>query len=322
MAKSRGPDILRGTQRFGENEKRMARAARRTKGAETAGSVRLDRESPLPLYQQIKQHLVRTIAAWPLAATQFYTDDELCEAFGVSRMTVRQAVQELVEEGLLQRRRGAGTFVVARKIEERFAPLVQEDLEWADGVRPVRIEVLAFEIQPCPPAVAGSLDLAPGTPVRYVRRVRYADGLPIALDHRFLPLDVAEKAMPQGTSRSIVHLVWEHYDLERGEMALEAATAGAEEERWLRVPAGEPVIVRRIRYVAAGDRPVMAGYTLYRADMVRYTVEIPLSRDARERAEALAKEEVYDSPTRFRREFTPRGTPVKLSPHLERYRNA
>jgi GntR family transcriptional regulator len=271
---------------------------------------------------QIKQHLAREIADWPLDAPQFYTDGELCRMFGVSRMTVRQAVQDFVEEGLLKRRRGAGTFVAARKFEERFAPLVDADLDWADGDRPARIEVLTFEIQPCPDAMAPSLGVEPGEPVRYIRRLRHAGVLPIALDHRFLPLAVAEKAMPHGTARSIVHQIWEHYDLERGEMALEAATAGADEERWLRVPAGEPVIVRRIRYVAAGDRPVMAGYTLYRADMVRYTVEIPLSRDARERAEALAKEEVYDSPTRFRRELTARGTPVKLSPHLERYRNA
>jgi GntR family transcriptional regulator len=283
------------------------------------GSVRLDHASRLPLYVQIKQHLLRKIAGWPAEAPQFFTDGELCRMFGVSRMTVRQAVQELVEEGFLKRRRGAGTFVSARKIEERFAPLVNADLQWAAGDRPARIEVLAFEIRPCPAAVAASLDLAPGTPVRYIHRLRYAGAVPIAVDHRFLPLPVAEKAMPQGTARSIVHLIWDHYDLERGEMALEAATAGADEERWLRVPAGEPVIVRRLRYLARGDQPVMAGHTVYRADLVRYTVEVPLSREVRDNAESFAQAEDFDRPTRFRREFTPRGTPVKLSPNDKRY---
>jgi GntR family transcriptional regulator len=297
----------------------MARTARRTRETEAAGSVRLDHASRLPLYVQIKQHLLRKIAAWPAEAPQFYTDGELCRLFSVSRMTVRQAVQELVEEGLLKRRRGAGTFVALRKVEERFAPLVNADLQWAASDPPARIEVIAFEIRPCPTAVAPSLDLAPGTPVRYIRRLRYAGVVPIALDHRFLPLPVAEKAMPQGTSRSIVHQIWEHYDLDRGEMALEAATAGAEEERWLRVPAGEPVIVRRLRYLARGDQPVMAGHTVYRADLVRYTVEVPLSREVRDRPEAFAQAEDFESPIRFRREFTPRGTPVKLSPHDKRY---
>jgi GntR family transcriptional regulator len=291
----------------------MARSARRTEAGEAAGSVRLDHESRLPLYMQIKEHLARTIAEWPLDAPQFYTDGELCRMFGVSRMTVRQAVQEFVEEGLLKRRRGAGTFVAARKFEERFAPLVSSDLEWADGDRPARIEVLAFEIQPCPGAMAPTLGLAPGAPVRYIRRLRYAGTLPIALDHRFLPLAVAEKAMPHGTARSIVHQIWEHFDLERGEMALEAATAGAEEERWLRVPAREPVIIRRIRYVACDGMPVMAGYTAYRADMVRYTVDIPLTREVREKAEARTQDEGFDGPTQVRREFMPGGTPVTLS---------
>jgi GntR family transcriptional regulator len=262
---------------------------------------------------QIKQHLARQIADWPLDTPQFYTDGELCRMFGVSRMTVRQAVQEFVEEGLLKRRRGAGTFVAARKFEERFAPLVDADLEWADGDRPTRIEVLAFEIQPCLAAVAPALGVAPGEPVRYIRRLRHAGVLPIALDHRFLPLAVAEKAMPHGTARSIVHQIWEHYDLVRGEMALEAATAGAEEERWLRVPAREPVIIRRVRYIARDGVPVMAGHTVYRADMVRYTVDIPLTREVKEKAEARTRDAAFDGPTQVRREFMPRGTPVTLS---------
>jgi GntR family transcriptional regulator len=275
--------------------------------------VRLDHESPLPLYMQIKHHLAREIADWPLDAPQFYTDGELCRMFSVSRMTVRQAVQDFVEEGLLKRRRGAGTFVAARKFEERFAPLVDADLDWADGDRPARIEVLAFEIQPCPDAMAPSLGVEPGEPVRYIRRLRHAGVLPIALDHRFLPLAVAEKAMPHGTARSIVHQIWEHYDLERGEMALEAATAGPEEERWLRVPSREPVIIRRVRYIARDGAPVMSGYTVYRADMVRYTVDIPLNREVKEKAEARAQDEDPTGPTQVRREFMPRGTPVTLS---------
>ncbi|MBV9521537.1 MAG: GntR family transcriptional regulator, partial [Alphaproteobacteria bacterium] len=68
----------------------------------------LDRGSPIPLYMQIKQYLSRQIGAWERHDEKFYTDADLCELFGVSRMTVRQAVQELVDEGLLKRARGIG----------------------------------------------------------------------------------------------------------------------------------------------------------------------------------------------------------------------
>jgi GntR family transcriptional regulator len=77
--------------------------------------VLLERESPVPLYLQIKEHLVRDIAAAGARRDKFYTDSELCAKFRVSRMTVRQAVQELVNDGLVKRARGIGTFIVARR---------------------------------------------------------------------------------------------------------------------------------------------------------------------------------------------------------------
>src|SRR5258707_6758842 len=94
----------------------------RREGDPADGVVDLDRGSPIPLYLQIKQYLSRQIAVWEQNNDKFYTDGDLCDMFGVSRMTVRQAVQELVDDGLLKRARGVGTFVVMRKIEERLAP--------------------------------------------------------------------------------------------------------------------------------------------------------------------------------------------------------
>src|SRR6185369_4401628 len=102
--------------------------------AETAnGMVDLDRRSPIPLYLQIKQYLARQISVWERHNDKFFTDGELCDMFGVSRMTVRQAVQDLVDDGLLKRSRGIGTFVVARKIEERLAPQLDFPEQWDES---------------------------------------------------------------------------------------------------------------------------------------------------------------------------------------------
>ena len=87
-------------------------------------NAKLDRTSPIPLYVQIKQRLLAMIATWGDRDNRFHGDNELCEMFGVSRMTVRQAVRDLVDDGFLTRVRGTGTFVAIPKIEEHFTPLM------------------------------------------------------------------------------------------------------------------------------------------------------------------------------------------------------
>src|SRR5262249_18042445 len=131
-------------------------------------AIELDRDSPIPLYLQIKLYLSREIAVWEQHNDKFHTDSELCELFGVSRMTVRQAVQEVVNDGLLKRARGIGTFVVARKIEERLTPEMNFPELWVESGRPVRLEVLTYDTRPCPPSFAEDLGIASGAPVRYI----------------------------------------------------------------------------------------------------------------------------------------------------------
>ncbi|MGH6914073.1 MAG: GntR family transcriptional regulator, partial [Geminicoccales bacterium] len=114
----------------------------------------VDRTSPIPLYVQIKQLLTRRIAAWEHKRANFYTERELCERFGVSRMTVRQALQELAREGFLRRERGSGTFVALEKIEERFTPRMNLRDQWASRGRPMSVRVLAWREATCPAAMA------------------------------------------------------------------------------------------------------------------------------------------------------------------------
>ena len=109
------------------------------RGDGMGGLVDLDRSSPIPLYLQIKQYLSRQIAVWERHNDKFYTDGDLCNMFGVSRMTVRQAVQELVDDGLLKRARGIGTFVVTRKIEERLSPSLVVERGEISGGRAARV---------------------------------------------------------------------------------------------------------------------------------------------------------------------------------------
>src|ERR1700739_1354301 len=107
----------------------------RRDGDPVDGGVKLDRVSPIPLYLQIKQYLSRQIAVWERHNDKFYTDSELCDMFGVSRVTVRQSVQERVDDGLLKRSRGIGTFVVERRVEERLSPQIGFPDHWVESGR-------------------------------------------------------------------------------------------------------------------------------------------------------------------------------------------
>jgi len=261
--------------------------------------IALERGSPVPLYRQIKQHLVGELAAADPRSDKFYTDSELCSMFGVSRMTVRQAVQELVAEGLVKRSRGVGTFILGRPLEEHLTPLVAFREQWVASGRPMAVELLTFETRPCPAGFAEDLAIDRNAPVRYVFRLRSAGEMPIALDHRYLPLALAAGVSQAEAASSILRALSGRFEFAYADIHLEATTAGDDEVRWLKVPRGAPLMMRRLRFVTKDDVTVLAGYTVYRADLVRYSIHMPLVGEV---PGPVVRAEDQDRVVRLRRE--------------------
>jgi GntR family transcriptional regulator len=239
----------------------------------------INRSSPLPLYAQIKQRLLTMVMNWDGGDHRFYSDEQLCTAFGVSRDTIRQAVAELVQAGVLTRSRGLGTFVVPQKVEERFNPAMDLLQQWAAHGTPLHMTPLAFERRPAPPGIAASLGLGDDAPVLFIKRLRSRAGVPIAIDYRYLPADLSADWRDDAATGSPLHLLWRSEDLAHGEFSIEAALAGPDEVENLLVAAGAPVLIRTLRYRDQEGRFVMAGHTVHRADLVRYSLTVPLSRD-------------------------------------------
>lgn len=243
----------------------------------------LDRSSPLPLYVQAKQRLIAMIAGWERTQDRFYSDEELATLFGISRMTVRQALAELVAKGLLTRVRGLGTFVTGRPIEERFTPGMDIRQQWAAHGMPMEVSVLAFARRPADPRSAALLDLAPGTEILATTRLRSAAGIPIALDHRQIPGDLSADWTEAHIKQSLLHRLWERHDVQYGDFSVEAGAAGREELEFLHLPEGAPIISRSLRYFDKAGRCVLAGRTIHRADFMCYAMRIPLVRDGKSR---------------------------------------
>ena len=95
---------------------------------------------------------------------------------------------------------------------------------------------------------------------------------------------------------------FDRFEMSHAEIRLEATVAGKAEARWLALPLGAPLMIRRIRYLTKDGLPVLAGYTIYRADLVRYSIHQPLSRETLERA-SIGDDN--DRVVRLRREMVP-----------------
>src|SRR3712207_4518742 len=150
--------------------------------------VRLDHASPVPLYHQAARALEEAIEDGRLPrGSKLESELDLAERLGISRPTMRAAIKQLVDKGLLMRRRGIGTTVAPRPVRRAVAlTSLYDDLK--ESGREPTTRVLNFEETPCPPEIAEHLGLGPTAPVLRFDRLRLADSDPIALMHNFVPV--------------------------------------------------------------------------------------------------------------------------------------
>jgi GntR family transcriptional regulator len=231
-----------------------------------------------PLYSHVESVLASEITDGYLkVGDQLPTEDSLIERFEVSRITVRRAIQNLVGRGLVEIRRGKGTFVAVPKITQELTELsgFVEDMH-AVGRKPTA-RVIGKEIVTADMAVAGQLALTKGERVVRIRRVRLADGVPLSFDETYLPLEIGKKIITNNLkTEPIFSLLERKYDvpLIEAEYKLEAVVAEAEVAAALRVKQGSPIFrIERTSY-STGGRPVDYEKLFYRGDLVRFVTRL------------------------------------------------
>lgn len=134
----------------------------------------LDRSSPVPLYYQVSQQIEHAISSGQLGpGARLDNEISLADQFGLSRPTMRRAIQELVDKGLLVRKRGVGTQVVHGRVT-RPVELTSLFDDLARGNQAPRTTLLVNEIIPASDKVAGFLDVPVGARVLRLRRLRFA----------------------------------------------------------------------------------------------------------------------------------------------------
>ena len=243
--------------------------------------MQLDKGSILPIYYQIAQRIKAYIAENQLAeGDAIPTERELCSGFGVSRMTVRQAVDTLVAEGLLNRQRGRGTFVTAPKISQPLSTLTGFTSDCLErGVVPTSMVVSCHAV-PASPKAAEKLEIQAGEPVIQLVRVRCAGGEPHAYERSNLLYDMAAPLLEMDLSDcSLYRTLSEDFNMKlaRARQSIEAQSCPPEVCRLLGIPAYSVVFyIQRITYNSKG-RAVEYVESNYRTDKFRFEVELALN---------------------------------------------
>lgn len=237
-------------------------------------AVDIDRSSPVPLYYQVSRQIEAAIDTGELApGDRLENEISLADRWGLSRPTMRRAIQELVDKGLLVRRRGIGTQVVHGRVKRPMdLTSLFDDLARSDQ-KPAT-QLLDRELVPAPAAVAEPLGVPVGTQVLHLERLRSARDEPLAVLRNWLPADLAPALAAEALETRGL------YELMRGTgVHLRVATqrigargATAPEARLLKVRKGAPLLtMERVTYDGTG-RAVELGTHAYRADT--YSIEM------------------------------------------------
>jgi GntR family transcriptional regulator len=202
---------------------------------------------------------------------------ELADTFGVSRTTVRQALQSLIEDGLIYSVRGQGTFVAKGRISKGLGlTSFTEDMRARD-LEPASRLIASTEC-PAPNDVARMLELKPGEPVYYVERLRLADGFPMCFERIHLPASLFPKLLDQNLDGSLYQVLASRYRavVTTAEQRIAATALQRRHADLLGVPARSPAMEVSRRGIDNRGRVIEYGQSLYRAD--RYDFELTVHR--------------------------------------------
>ncbi|MDZ7885182.1 MAG: GntR family transcriptional regulator [Mycobacterium sp.] len=203
------------------------------------------------------------------------TEREMAEQFSVSRATLRSALLPLSQAGVLERRTGraGGTFIRADMVQRNAAEQAGLPALLQDGGHTSHTKVLATDTRPATDAESTALSIPENAPVVVIRRLRYADGVPLSVDMSCFSADQVGDLLEQPLGGSLYELLRTRYGLVPAETdeTIEVVSASPREAQWLGIAQRKPLLaITRVARCEAG-RPFEFAYDLFRADRVRLT---------------------------------------------------
>jgi GntR family transcriptional regulator len=231
------------------------------------------------LYIQIRETLREQIRQGELKPGQkLPSEDELAAQFGVSRMTARQGISDLIDEGLLYRRRGIGTFVAQFHVERDHNRLTSffdaakaEDFDF-------EFRLLCREVVPARLMIAKALVLQEGEPAIRIQTLRLANGVPVTMHDEYVPYKLCPALLQEDLSCRSAWQVMETYGykVKHAMQVVEAKPADAEIAKLLEMEEGAPILYKQRTILAEDGTPLEFTLCYNRGD--RYLLKMTLSR--------------------------------------------
>jgi GntR family transcriptional regulator len=237
----------------------------------------------VPRYYEIEQTLRARIATLD-PDSPLPSDAQLCEEFGVSRMTARNAVQRLVQEGLVYRLPGKGTYVAGSGAHREASNLITFSKEMLRRGRTPSSRLLERESRPATELEQRRLQLPEGSSVVSVRRIRLADNEPVAIEHAVLCPEATDAVLEADLESGSLHeaLVAGGFVPARGHATIGSEPAEPEEAQLLHVPSGWPLLVERRLIVDQEAKPLELTESRYASG--RYALDVDFVVEREERA--------------------------------------
>lgn len=231
----------------------------------------LDRAGPVPLYFQVARRLESAIKSGQIApGARLENEIEIGHRLGLSRPTIRRAIQELVDMGLVVRRRGIGTQVVQGEVTRQVElTSLFEDL--ASARRHPSTRVLVHDVRPAAEDVAEHLGVPVGSPVLYLRRLRSTDGTPVALMENYLAEVHTDITPDQLESHGLYQILRSRgVTIRVAKQRIGARREHGDEARLLEIERRSPLLTMQRTAFDASGRAVEFGVHCYRPDMYSF----------------------------------------------------
>lgn len=235
----------------------------------------LDRTGPLPMYAQVSSRLEQAIRSGAIpSGSRIESEVVIGEKLNLSRPTIRRAIQDLVDKGLLVRRRGVGTQVVRGEVTRQVElTSLFEDLS-AANLAP-QTTVLCRQVVEADQTVADALGVDPGDPVLHLRRLRSAAGVPMAVMQNFLPMEFESITTEMLAQRGLYQVLRSKgVAIRIAKQRIGARRATTEESSLLGIDEGAPLLtMERVAYDNAGH-VFEFGIHCYRPDMYSFETSV------------------------------------------------